>query len=133
MNLKDQILQANDLPREKVSVPEWECDVWIRALTSQERDDFEQSMIETSGFGKKLEVQTDLSNAKAKLVCRCMVDDDGERIFTDDEAVALGGKSAVVLNRLYEVASKLSGMSKDDMDELVKNSEPTQGDDSSSD
>lgn len=129
MSLKEQILNADDLPREKINVPEWDCDVWIRSLTAKERDDYEQSLLNTSGTGKDFTATPNLSNAKAKFVARCLVDDTGLRVFTDAEAVPLGGKAAQVLNRLYEVASRLSGMSADDLEELVKNSEETQGED----
>ena len=46
MSLKEQILKADDLPKEKVNVPEWNVDVYVRALTAAERDGYEASLIQ---------------------------------------------------------------------------------------
>ena len=43
------------------------------------------------------------------------------QVFTDDQAEALGKKSAKVLARLYNVAAKLNGLSKEDVEELRGN------------
>jgi len=132
MSLKEQIQKANDLPREKISVPEWGCDVWIQGITSSADVDYEQSLLTKIGAGAEMTLEVNLANAKAKLVCRCMVDEDGVPIFESDEEgeSILGGKSALVLNRLYEVALRLNAKTEADMEELVKNSETTQGEDS---
>ena len=56
----------------------------------------------------------------------------GKRVFTDDDADALGAKSAKPMQRLFSVARRLSALSEDDIEELVKNSEsaPTDSSDS---
>lgn len=133
MSIKEDILKADDLPREKVYVEQWKMDVWIRSITSAERDDYEASLIQSSGRGRNMQVTPNLSNAKAKLVARALVDGDGKRIFTDAEAVKLGGKSARAISDLYAIAQRLSGLSDDDVEELVKNSESGQDEDSPSD
>ena len=132
---KDAILKADDLPRETVEVPEWGGEVAIRALTAAERDAYEESLFTTTGSGKNLTLKSNLANAKAKLVAKCLVDADGSAVFDSvrEAEKVLGGKSARALNRLYDVARKLSGISDEDMDELVKNSETTQGEGSASD
>ena len=133
MSIKEEILKADDLPREKFHVEQWNLDVWIRSLTSAERDDYEQSLIESSGRGRNMQVTPNLTNAKAKLVARAMVDEDGKRIFTDAEAGKLGRKSARAISDLYAIAQRLSGLSDEDVEELVKNSESGQVEDSPSD
>lgn len=123
ISLKDQILQSDDLPREKVYVPEWNLDVWIRCLTAAERDDYELSMLEPVGQGRDRRLNPNLANAKAKLVARALIDESGQRIFTDAGALELGGKSASAINRLYDIARRLSGISEADEAEILKNSE----------
>jgi hypothetical protein len=122
------ILAAEDLPRETVAVPEWGGDVLVQGLTARERDDFEISL--STGKGKNTE--TNFRNLRARLVARCVVDESGARLFGDADMTALGGKSAVVLQRLFEMAQKLSGFTSADVDELTKNSDDGQSEDSPS-
>jgi hypothetical protein len=122
---RDAILQAQDLPKELVSVPEWNGEVYVRALTGSERDAFEQSIVEQKGKSSKM----NLRNLRAKLVALTVVDEVGERMFSDRDAELLGQKSAVALNRIFEVAQRLSGLSQEDVGELTKNSEDGQRDD----
>ncbi len=114
---RDAILQAQDLPAEQVPVPEWGGEVLVRGLTGAERDNFEQSIAEQKGKNVKMNLQ----NVRAKLVALTVVDEDGNRLFSDKDAEVLGRKSAVALNRVFEVAQKLSGLTPEDVDELAKN------------
>jgi len=115
---REAILQAQDLPYEDVAVPEWGGVVRVRALTGAERDRFEASIVEQRGKGgPRLNTQ----NIRAKLVALTVVDEHGNRIFTDDDVEALGRKSAAALNRVFEVAQRLSGLTQADMEELEKN------------
>lgn len=114
---RDAILQAQDLPRELVTVPEWGGEVYVRALTGAERDAFEQSIVEQKGKSTKMNLQ----NMRAKLVALTVVDEEGKRVFSDADAKLLGQKSALALNRVFEVAQKLSGLTPEDVDELTKN------------
>lgn len=121
---KDTIDQAKDLDaREKVPVPEWGgagAYVWIRMLSSWERDEFTEANLVQKGKGKK---ELELRNLRARLVALTMVDDDGKRLYADEEAPLLGRKSAKVIQRLFDVASKLNGLD-DDLEDVAKNSEP---------
>lgn len=126
---RDQILKAQDLPTEDVSVPEWGGTVRVRALTGAERDAFEQSIVEQRGRSTRMNLQ----NLRAKLVALTVVDEEGNRIFSDSDAKLLGKKSALALNRVFEVAQKLSGLTSEDVEELTKNSESDQSEDSTLD
>lgn len=126
---KDQIRQADDTQTEVVPVLEWGGDVIVRGMTGIERDGFEAEIAERRG--KK--VRFDLRNFRAKLVVRTVVDEAGDRVFSDADATWLGEKSAVALGRVFDVASRLSGLSDEDIEDLVKNSESGPSDDSGSD
>ena len=41
---KEAILAADDLPREKVNVPEWGGEVLVRTMSGTDRDAFEASL-----------------------------------------------------------------------------------------
>lgn len=125
---KEQIFAADDIQFEDVPVPEWGGTVRVKSLMGNERDGLEASMI----VGKGKNAQVNLENLRAKLVARSCVDENGKRIFEDADIPALARKSALALNRVYEVAQRLSGISQEDVDELTKNSEATQSEGSGS-
>jgi len=124
---REQILTAQDLKKEKVEVPEWGGDLFVISLTGKERDKFEDSIFQTKG--KKLE--RNFANLRAKLVSLTACDENGKLLFTPADINALGEKSAAALDRVFTISQKLSGLTKEDIDELVKNSESDQGDNSS--
>ena len=97
---RDAILAIDDLPKEEVYVPEWKTWICVRALTGAERDAFETSIVEQRGKSTKM----NLKNIRAKLVALTVVDEEGNRIFSDSDASALGKKSAAALERVFEVA-----------------------------
>lgn len=121
---RDAILQAEDLPTEDIEVEEWGGAVRVRALTGAERDAFEQSIVEQRGKSTRVNMR----NIRAKLVALTVVDADGKRLFSDKDAELLGKKSAAALDRVFEVAQRLSGLSPEDMEELSGNSEEGQSD-----
>ena len=114
---RDAILQAKDLPSEDVEVKDWGGTVRVRALTGAERDAFEQSIVEQRGKNTRMNLQ----NMRAKLVALTVVDEDGNRLFTDADAAALGKKSAAALTKVFEVAQRLSGLRAEDVEELSGN------------
>lgn len=124
----DEILNAQDEQFEDVSVPEWGGELRVKGLSGTERDALEASMIQ--GKGKKRDIN--LANLRAKLVAHSVVDENGERVFEDADIAALGKKSAAALQRAFEVAQRLSGLSQEDVEELTKNSETVQSEDSGS-
>lgn len=126
---KEQILAAQDLPTEVVAVPEWGGDVMVQGLTGTERDAFEASL--TIQRGKNTSVN--LQNARAKLVRKCIVNPETKgRMYSEADIPALGRKSAIALERVFDVARKLSGLTEKDVEELTKNSESETNEDSGS-
>jgi len=113
---RDAILARDDILTEAVDVPEWGGKVLVRGLTGQQRDAFERSNIEQRGN----KVETNLNNFRAKLVTWSVVDENGNRLFTAMDAEALGKKSAAALQRVFGVATRLSGMSAEDVEELTE-------------
>lgn len=122
---KDEIIGKDDLATEVVEVPEWGGEVILRTLTASERDAYEASIFKPGG-------KSDYQNLRSKLLARCMVDDKGKRLFKDSEVDTLGAKSARVLDRLFDRAQKLNGMGAKDAEEMLKNLESGQSDDSAS-
>ena len=115
---KTAILAANDLKSEDIEVPEWGGAVRVRSFTGRERDAFEASMVRGDGKDRKV----DLTNMRARLVGLTVIDEAGQRLFTDEEVDLLGAKSGAALDRVFAVAQKLNGLSGADVEELSKNS-----------
>ncbi len=116
---KEQILNANDIATEVVAVPEWGGEVRVRGLSAAERDRFEERIVKREGKHARVI----LTDVRAKLAALSMVDERGERLFNDGEVAVLTRKSAAALQRVFEVAQRLSGLTDEDVEELEKNSE----------
>ena len=116
---REAILGADDLKREKVDVPEWGGELYISTLSGAGRDAYEASIIKVDSHNN---VKQDFNNMRAKLVARTAVDEEGERIFSDEDVAELGKKSAAALDRCFSIASRLNAVSDEDIEELAKNS-----------
>lgn len=119
---KDLILAADDMKTTDVDVPEWGGTVRLRTLTGGERDKFESDSIDQRGKSNKM----NLINLRARLVALCAVDETGKRMFGDNEVSKLGAKSAAVLDRLFQAAQELNGMTQKDVEELTEGFEDGQ-------
>jgi hypothetical protein len=125
---REQILQAEDLAFEDVAVPEWGGTVRVRGLTGAERDQFESTIVSLNGRQSKV----DTRNVRAKLAALTMIDADGKRLFSDRDVQQLGLKSAAALDRVFDAAQRLSGLSEQDIEELAGNLADGQSDGSTS-
>lgn len=116
---RDQILQANDLAKELVPVPEWGGDVWVRGMTGAERDKFEASIVQQKGQ-RNSSFNLVMTDIRAKLASATICDESGIRLFSEADVKKLSEKSAVALQRVFVVAQKLSGIGEKDVEELAK-------------
>ena len=114
---RNDILSAPDIKTELLPVPEWGGDVLVRTLSGTERDAWEATLVEQKKGGTHFK----LENVRAKLVALTLVDDDGQRIFSEADVVQLGDKSAAALSRVYNRAAEMSGVTEKDAEELAKN------------
>lgn len=129
---RDEILAAQDIKQETVPAREWGGDVIVRSCTALEQDAYQESMFRPELVGKKTEVKSNYRNSKARLVVKCVIGEDGKRLFSDDDAEALGQKNAATILRIFRVIQRLSGMDDEAEKVLEKNSEPAQTEDSPS-
>ena len=103
--------------------------VFIKGLTAKERDDYEQTLVETAPNGQT-RVKRKQTNVRASLVVRCLVSENGERMFTDKDTDKVGDVAGDVIDTLWDVARKLSGMAVSEED--VEGFDSAQDDGSSS-
>jgi hypothetical protein len=120
---RDAILEADDTRFETVACPEWGGDVRLRSISGAKRDQYEQSLIEERGNSRKM----NLRNARAKLIVLTACDENGRPLFTSEDLRALGNKNAAPLDRLFDAARRLTGMSDEDVEKLTENFGETEG------
>jgi len=125
---KEQIKSVSDLETQDVEVPEWGGTVRLKSLTGAERDRFEASVVQGQGRNTTVNMQ----NLRAKLVAQSAIGEDGKPLFTEDDVKWLGEKSAKALNRLFNAAQSLSGLSESDVKELAGNFKDARSDGSTS-
>ena len=128
MLTKEQIRTANDRPREFVPIPEWcppdevfdpaKHGVYVATISGKDRDSYELECYRRKGPNE----QVNLANMRAMLAVRTIQNEDGSRMFKDEDAEWLGDKSAKAIQRVFDVAARLNAMTKADQDDLVKNS-----------
>ncbi len=119
---KEQILKADDIQFRDVEVPEWGGSVRIKCMTGSERDSYEASLYEFKpGKDGQGAVKLNRDDMRAKLLARVIVNEKGERLFSDPEVKRLGEKSAQALDRLFAVAQELNGLSKEELEKAEKN------------
>lgn len=112
---KEQIDKADDLKREKVSVPEWGGHVYVRMLDGDQRGEIEEI---TQGVNGKAGVTRDL---RSRLSAMAMCDDKGVLLYDIAGIKTLGKKCSLALDRVFEAALKINKMGADDIEETAKN------------
>lgn len=118
---KEDILAAADRATEDVEVPEWGGTVTVRALSGTERDHYERSLVR---FTPNQQGGMDVAAAdgviiRGRLAALSIVDPDGKRMFSDKDIFTLGEKSARALDRVFSAATRLSGLSREDVEALT--------------
>ncbi len=104
---RDDIL-GSKLRTEVVPTPEWAegGSVIVRALSGSDRDAYDQWQVEWAAARKSGVIQP--LNHRARLAALSVVDEDGRRLFTDADMIALGETDAAPLDRIFDVARRLS-------------------------
>lgn len=125
---REEILAAQDrttATMRKVPTEGWgDGFVWVRMLSGKERDKYED--------GIRVDGKADLTNCRARFAVLVVCDAQGKRLFTDEDADALGEHCCLHLDRIFEIGGSLNGLYKRDLEELIKNLESGPSDDSGS-
>lgn len=118
MNTKETILSlVKQVTIEAVTVKGLKDPIHVKSLTGKERDSFESACFVQKGKNRQLNTE----NIRSKLLVRAICTAKGERIFIDTDIEALGNIPADVLDKLFTVAQKLSGLAQDDIEEIAGN------------
>jgi hypothetical protein len=118
---RDAILNAEDRVRELVHVPEWGGSVWVRSLEGIERDRLESSFVKYGKVGNRLEADFNVAAqdvVRARLCAMTIVDEEWKNLFTESDILVLTHKNAAALDRVFQVAQRLSGLTERDVEAL---------------
>lgn len=109
----DEIFSRDGRTYEVVKVPELGADAEVRvqSLTGTEWEEYENSMSQqVRRRDGNLEFRINRKNRRAKLVAMCVVNEQGQLVFDPKrDVIRLSGMNAGALDRIYEVAERLSG------------------------
>lgn len=111
---KEQIFAAKFQRIKSLHVPEWGGDVWIKAMTAGERDDFEANHRALKDAGKD-----PLRHLRARLACATVCDEEGNLLFAESDIDALSEHPASALDRIADLAMELCGMKTADAEQLA--------------
>ena len=116
---KQEIAEKSKRPIEELLVPEWGegVGVFLREPTGAARDAIEADTV--SRRGKDRSVNLELFRAKA--MAQCIVNEQGEREYSEKEVAQLAEMGAQAYSRIYERCRFLLGMSEKDENDLTKN------------
>ena len=99
MSLRDKILEAQDIERKIVDVPEWGVKVEVRSPTGADRAAVVAIVNSPDADAHLL--------YPALLIPSLFDPETGERLFSEDDGEELNKKNGVVLERLATVALEL--------------------------
>ena len=104
----DEILKVNDAVKIKVIVPEWGGSVYLKSMTSLDRDRYEALVMKSKQNGS-LKAWEGL---RARVVANCLCDEQGVRIFPEDtnDWQKLNGKNSAIVSMLFEKCMTISGL-----------------------
>lgn len=113
------ILAISDIIREEVATPEWGEDtgVLVQAMTAAQRLVWVQSgrvaIRDERGQLVRMETSPDWDNTVTLVICS-VVDEKGEPVFSVSQLEALQAKSSAPIERIADVARRLSRLRAED-------------------
>lgn len=121
---RKEILEASDMPEpELLEVPEWGGAVLIRQISALEADRYNVACIDPQ-TGKLDPMR--LAKQGVALAVMCIVDEEGNRLFTTMDIEKLGRKSGQALKRVVDRCREINdiALSEDDDDEALEGKDP---------
>jgi len=111
MLTKDKLLSYTARRVEKVLVPMADGHVFVRGMTTQERDDHELFALENDSN----------SGTRVMMILNTACDEKGELIFTAEDIPALKVMDSAISQPIYSKACEMAYFTKEDVEELEKN------------
>lgn len=117
---REDILGKDDLKREAVTIEEWGGDVFVRVMTSEEKEWWEAGMFDDEG--KQRSLKDNIKNMRARLAVITVCDEQGTAVFHLNDVDLLTKKSSTALDKIWDVARRINKISSEEEAQLLKNS-----------
>lgn len=122
VDLRKRLLSANDIKVAPIDIPAWGGTYYLRVISGKARESFEESYS-----------QEKMKNFRLRFLVLTLCDEDGKPILSDADMDALGERSSVEINRVFDAAWKLNAFTQEAVDALGEGSQNAPSDASSSD
>ena len=103
---KQDILTVQDCKVVEVNVPEWGGSVFVKVMSGKQRDAWEEFVVAHKDKDGKINT----AGLRSMLVATCVCDEFGNALFTDEDIPDIEKKNASVLQRIFDEAAKLNGL-----------------------
>jgi len=130
-----KLLEREELQIQKVEFENGDF-IFVRQMTGHERDTFENSLLKKNrdGKGNIVSIEQNTDDFRAKLAVVTICDDKGNLLLKPTDYPQLSkNMSAKRLEKIINVAQKINAITEEDKENIIKNSEVGQADNSSSD
>lgn len=114
---KQELMKLKDEGREPVSFPIGGKDFLVKPLGDREQAEWEMDCCDDTGVRDPIK----LESMRPRLIVKCLVDEDGRRLFTDEEYEELEEWPSRVTQPLFDLCSKLCGLDGSEIEEAKKN------------
>jgi hypothetical protein len=115
-SIRDRILTADDTQSELVEIPEWGVTLEVRSMSGAARASLMQMAMESGG-------NVDITRVYPDLIVQTVFDPEtGEQVFEEADKHAIMAKNGALLDKVVEVATRISGFSDNAIDEAGKDS-----------
>ena len=117
---RDQLVALCQRRYIEIEIPEANLNVRLQSLSEKEKSDYETKLISKNGRGI---LKDRLADATRRLICLCVVDENGNRLFQDSDLDVIANMDSFVSSRIYEACQEHCGFNKTDIETAVKNSD----------
>lgn len=124
---RDEFLQRTKRRYANVTLRDGQT-VRLQSLTEGERSDFETAPIKQNDQQR----EERLKATRMRLLVRCIVDNEGKRLFGNEEYGLLAELDSSDTSRLFDKALEHTGFAESDVEAIAKNSPSTPDEDSQS-
>ena len=130
---KKDLLTKGKLEVKQVDLGDGTC-VYVKEMTGRDRSDFEQSLLLKKKSGNETTYEQNLTDFRAKLAAATLCDEEGNALLAFSDFAELSKcMSAKKLELIVDAAQELNKISDKEKEDLTKNSEADQADNSTSD
>lgn len=120
MGIKDDLLALAKATRKLVPLKLDVGTVYVRELSARQKDDFDEA--QSVKLAKSANPKADRPEGyRAATVALCVCDAEGVELFDESEAGKIGELPEVVLGKMYAACQRVNGVTKEQLDEALKN------------